>query len=214
MSISRKSKFVLVGIIALVFSFNAVDAATSQSSEGSSTSVFLPGCEVELRDYFDGTKLIEAQDPLISPPSIAISIQKNGATLTFRLSCEEASVPANEQDSFRTAGLTTIGARRQAGAWEPAIDGRYYANLKWAVPIEGRNWKGILAYVEGWEGDGQNTGDRSLGFCAAPEYRVCGVATESRNDTGDAAKQVLTPETVAMLTNIYEDLVIRKRVSK
>ncbi len=217
MSMNSKSKSVLrlVGIIAIVFSCNAVVAKTSQPSAGSPTTVVvLPDCEVELRGVLQGTKVIESRDPLVSPPSVAITVHRSGATFTFRLFCEEASSPPTEHDSFGTAGLTAIGARWKSGAWEPAIDGRYYANLKWAKPIKGRNWKGVLAYVEGWQGDGQNTGDRSLGFCAAPEYEVCGVAIESKNDAGDATGQALTPGTVAMLTEIFEGLAIRKRGSQ
>lgn len=214
MPISSEFRFVPVRIIALAFSFNVVAASTTQSSTGAPTSVVLPDCEIEFRDNFGGTRVIEARDTLVSPPSVAINIHKNGTLFTIQFSCEEASSRPGKQERFRTAGLTAIGTRRNSGAWEPAIDGRYYSNLKWAVPIRGRNWNGILAYVEGWEGDGQNTGERSLGFCAAPEYRVCGVATERKNDTSDVASQALSSGTVAMLTEIYEGLVIRKRVSK
>jgi hypothetical protein len=209
------TKPVLIRLIAsLIFvSFGAVAVATESIAPRPSTdlngSVKLPGCDIEFRDEMGGKQAIGPLDPTISPPSIEVQRSLKGSIFTFRLSCEKSSGQIDKKKNMQTSGLTEIGVKLSNGRWTRAIDGRYYANLKSARWIKGKNWVGVLSYVEGWEGDGQNTGDRTLGFCVAPDYRVCGVATGSGDGGNDNARHTLTPRGIRIITNIYEGTFIR-----
>jgi len=172
--------------------------------------VKLPGCDMKFLDEVGGKQVIGPLDPSISPPSVEVKRFLKGSTFTFRVSCEKSSNQIVNRNDMRTAGLTEIGVKLSNGRWTPAIDGRYYANLKSTKKITGKNWEGILSYVDGWEGDGQNTGDRTLGFCVAPDYRVCGIATDSRDRGSDNAQRTLTPRGRRIITNIYEGTFIQQ----
>ncbi len=73
--------------------------------------------------------------------------------------------------------LESIGvAKAASGKWVGAVSGRYAAVLKRTRPIRGRNWRGVLAFTDGWFGDGRNNGTQQLGVCIAPDHSICASA--------------------------------------
>jgi hypothetical protein len=208
----KKSAYIrfITGIIFLSFGLSSVATELVPLSTASHDTVKLPGCEIEFRDQVGGAQVVGRFDPSISPPGVEIKRFLNGLILTFRLSCERPSDQIDDKKNIQTSGLTEIGVKLSNGKWTRAIDGRYYANLKSTKSIKGKNWEGILSYVDGWEGDGQNTGDRTLGFCVAPDYRVCGIAADNSNGGSGNGRRTLTPRGKTIITSIYEGTFIRR----
>ncbi len=95
--------------------------------------------------------------------------------------------------------LESIGiAKAASGKWVGAASGRYVAVLKWARPIRGRNWRGKLAFVDGWFGDGRNNRTQQLGFCIAPGYSVCAsAATDAGHLNSGLAQRIFRNVIVA-----------------
>lgn len=81
------------------------------------------------------------------------------------------------QNDSGSDNLSAIGLRKEPNGFSSATSGRYYATMKWYKSIKTKNSEGVISYVDGWYGDGQNNGDRTLGFCFAEDFQICAVSS-------------------------------------